>query len=323
MASVTLDIVVICLDERRHLPRCLRAINGANHAGLSVQVLVVDGGSTDRSRELARELGARVIDSPRGIPRQRNAGGRAATAQLLAYVDADVALTSQWFATVARRFADERRQLLGSTPQLPAAASWIARAYWLHWARPSGATQRIARQLSTQSLVMGREVFTEVDGFDERLRVDEDTDFVFRARARGVPVISDPALRYVHHGEPRDLRAFARRIAWGVNAERWLQALREADLPRVWRPQYLFGALVGAELGAVAASVAGGPLLGWPLGLPLAGGALAATIGLPALITAHRERAYGQLPALCAMFGVYGAATAAGLVRGRGPARWR
>lgn len=323
-----LTIVVLCLNEEKRLPRCLRALRELDHAGLELEVLVVDGGSTDRSRELAAQHGATVVPSERGIPKQRNVGGRAASGELLAYVDADVELLPGWFETVARHFAAGSRAVVGGPPRLPDDASWVARAYAMHWGAPADdAPDQVSddvRMLSTQSLVMGREVFSEVGGFREDLGVDEDTYFVLRARELGARIVCDTGLRYLHHGEPRTLKDFFRRFAWGANYEEWFGSIRRGELAQVWRPQYIYGAVVGAELACLGASLAL-PLGGWQLGVPLACAALGATTVLPALRTAHRHRAYGKIGELVAMYGAYGlagAAAMAGLGRNK-TRRWR
>jgi len=75
------SIVMPCLNEEGSIAICVRkAKNWLKRSGYSGEVLVVDNGSTDRSRELALAAGARVIQEPRrgygrayltGIPRAR------------------------------------------------------------------------------------------------------------------------------------------------------------------------------------------------------------------------------------------------------------
>jgi len=52
-----LTAILITLNEERNLPRALDSL-----AGLPDEILVVDAGSTDRTREIARQRGARVIE---------------------------------------------------------------------------------------------------------------------------------------------------------------------------------------------------------------------------------------------------------------------
>lgn len=84
---LVLDIVLPCLDEARALPWVLGKIPG------NCRALVVDNGSTDGSPELARRLGATVVDCPeRGYGAACHAGLVAATADLLAVCDCDASL---------------------------------------------------------------------------------------------------------------------------------------------------------------------------------------------------------------------------------------
>ena len=248
--TLTLSIIIVCLNEEKHLPRCLQAIHEIDHADLQLDIIVVDGGSRDRSRQIAQLFG-RVVESPRVMQRQRNAGASVARGALLAYVDADVQLLAGWFGTVARHFASNRYKLLGSAPRLPTDASWIARAYALHWGLPPDTrTPQVShdsRLLSTQSLVMGREVFEQVNGFGEELGVDEDTIFVLQAKQQGVSVVCDTGLSYIHHGEPRTLGAFFNRIRWGANYANWFGCIRRGELAFAWRPQYLYGGCCGCQ----------------------------------------------------------------------------
>ena len=81
-------MIVLTLDEEVRLPACLAALAGqAPHA-----LLVVDGGSADRSVEIARAAGARVIASDPGRAVQANRGAAAAARDILLFVHADTRL---------------------------------------------------------------------------------------------------------------------------------------------------------------------------------------------------------------------------------------
>lgn len=57
MRGVPLSVCIITLDEEDNLPRCLASVQG-----LAAQVVVVDSGSRDRTREIARQAGAEVVE---------------------------------------------------------------------------------------------------------------------------------------------------------------------------------------------------------------------------------------------------------------------
>jgi cellulose synthase/poly-beta-1,6-N-acetylglucosamine synthase-like glycosyltransferase len=63
---IDVSVVLPCLNEEKTVATCvLKARQWFESARLRGEVIVVDNGSTDRSRERAREAGARVIDEPR------------------------------------------------------------------------------------------------------------------------------------------------------------------------------------------------------------------------------------------------------------------
>jgi hypothetical protein len=111
-----LTAIVLTRDEERHLPDCLASLGWAD------EVAVFDSFSTDRTVEIARAAGARVIqrtfDNYAG---QRNAALAAVTAEWVLFVDAD--------ERVPPELADEIRSVLaqpeGGRP--PLAGWWIPR----------------------------------------------------------------------------------------------------------------------------------------------------------------------------------------------------
>lgn len=84
-----LSIVIPTLDEERHLPGCLRSLESLN-----AEVIVADGGSSDRTPRIAAEAGARVIRAPRGRGTQMHAGALASTGNMLLFLHADTCLSA-------------------------------------------------------------------------------------------------------------------------------------------------------------------------------------------------------------------------------------
>lgn len=80
----TVDVVLPCLNEAGALAQVLAALPPG------YRPIVVDNGSTDGSADIARDLGATVIDEPRrGFGAAAHAGLLAATAPIVAFCDAD------------------------------------------------------------------------------------------------------------------------------------------------------------------------------------------------------------------------------------------
>ena len=90
-----LSFVVPAFNEEQLLGRTICALNAAGQAlGEPFEVVVADDASTDRTAEIARDYSARVVSvNHRQIAATRNAGAKAATGEMLIFVDADTVVT--------------------------------------------------------------------------------------------------------------------------------------------------------------------------------------------------------------------------------------
>lgn len=89
--KVLVSIVMPCLNEYKTLPACIKKAHEAiNKLDLSGEIIVADNGSTDGSQELAKSLGARVIDVPvRGYGAALSWGIQEAKGEYVVMGDAD------------------------------------------------------------------------------------------------------------------------------------------------------------------------------------------------------------------------------------------
>jgi rSAM/selenodomain-associated transferase 2 len=98
-----LSIIIPVFNEAGLIESALAALQPLRERG--AEVIVVDGGSTDGTAELAASLACRVIRSPRGRAVQMNAGARAATGGALLFLHADTRLPAEAERILAEAFA--------------------------------------------------------------------------------------------------------------------------------------------------------------------------------------------------------------------------
>src|SRR5204863_4917548 len=103
-----ISLIIPAYNEEALLAGTLRALRAAaDAAGVPYEIIVVDDGSTDRTAAIARAEGARVVSvTLRNIGATRNAGARAATGQLLIFVDADTMVPRDALAGAVAAFRD-------------------------------------------------------------------------------------------------------------------------------------------------------------------------------------------------------------------------
>ena len=84
-----ISVILPVLDEEEAVGEALVALAGQP---MAVEVIVADGGSRDRTREVAVRHGARVVVAEPGRGRQMNAGARAARGESLVFLHVDTRL---------------------------------------------------------------------------------------------------------------------------------------------------------------------------------------------------------------------------------------
>jgi len=99
LTPVPLAVVIPCLNEAARLPLLLADL-GQAPAELLAELVVVDGGSSDGTPQLARQGGARLVHCEAGRGRQLQRGIAASTAPWLLLLHADARLSRDWAGVV-------------------------------------------------------------------------------------------------------------------------------------------------------------------------------------------------------------------------------
>jgi len=96
---VNYSIIIPAYNEEKLLPQTLYAVFEAKNrlsAKIAGEVIVVDNNSSDRTAEIAREFGAKVVfEKINCIARARNSGAREARGKYLIFIDADTIVTPE------------------------------------------------------------------------------------------------------------------------------------------------------------------------------------------------------------------------------------
>ncbi|MFZ7115963.1 MAG: glycosyltransferase family 2 protein, partial [Bacteroidota bacterium] len=91
MLRPPLSVTIITLNEEKNIARAIQSVKG-----LAQEVLVVDSGSQDRTKEIARDLGARVLENPwPGYGQQKNFAQNQTTYDWVLNIDADEELSRE------------------------------------------------------------------------------------------------------------------------------------------------------------------------------------------------------------------------------------
>lgn len=194
-----ISVIIPAYNAERYLRQAIDSVRAQQD--VPTEVIVVDDGSTDDTRVVARTAGddIRIVTkSNGGAATARNAGVAASSADLVAFLDADDIWPEGRLACLAHRLIAEPSMLMaiGKTQLVreegtPASGRQLV-PVGVPWHAPAFGSGLFRRQ-----------VFTVVGPMDPSLQLAEDLDWFIRARERGVPtlVVDDLTLHYRWHGE--------------------------------------------------------------------------------------------------------------------------
>ena len=182
LAAPYLSVVIPTLNEERHISAALDSA-----ASVDAEILVSDGGSTDRTVERARAHGARIVTGPRGRADQQNRGAAEARGEVLLFLHADTRLPDNYVAHIFETLMN-RRVVLGAfrfqTDVATPAMRWIAFGTNLRAAL-------LQLPYGDQGLFMARRAFEAGGGFPQA-PIAEDL-YLVRRMARGGRIVLAPA----------------------------------------------------------------------------------------------------------------------------------
>ncbi|MGD8252877.1 MAG: TIGR04283 family arsenosugar biosynthesis glycosyltransferase [Syntrophobacterales bacterium] len=180
-----ISIIIPTLNEAENLPATLTSIKGK----VDLEIIVVDGGSSDKTPELANSLGVRLLTTTANRARQINAGGLAARSEVLLFLHGDTRLPSGF---------DQFAQDLLAKPKT------IAGAFTLGIDGPEIGLRLIEKLANfrsrffqmpygDQAIFLKTNVFRSIGGFPE-IPIMEDFVFMQRVRKEGKVVIAPVAV---------------------------------------------------------------------------------------------------------------------------------
>lgn len=255
------SIIIPALNEERHIANCLESVAKLNTPEQFYEVIVVDNGSVDRTRDIAGtfkgRLDIQVLEiRDVNIATLRNAGVAHSKGDVLAFLDADCTVDRKWLDNAVRYFDGPVIAAVGSSHLTPEGYAWVARAWDLNLAkkRRLGETTR----LPSGNMFVLRDSFLKIGGFNEKLVTNEDFDLCFRLIQNGSKLYSDPDISAVHWGVPNDLGAFYRQCRWhGTHVLRvfWADLKKLNNFQAVAYGSYFLCCLIGFIASIIALSL--------------------------------------------------------------------
>ena len=212
----TVSIVIPVLNGEEVIADLLRALTSQRGLSNDPEIIVVDNGSVDRTREIVRQFGVVLLDEKKGGPGPaRNCGLSYASGDIIAHLDADTIPTRRWLSELVAPFVDPDVTLAAGKSlvfQPETLAQRFMAGYDLYDAW-SVSQREIFPFAPSLNLAVRREAAVEVGGWAEDMPTGEDIDFCHRVLAKFPSKIVYQSGAVLFHRTRSSIEAL-RKTAW-------------------------------------------------------------------------------------------------------------
>lgn len=170
-----LSIIIITKNEEAYLPNLLKSISRQD---VKYEIIVSDAKSTDKTREIAKKYNCKITEG--GLPSKgRNNGAKISKYDLLLFLDADVILPKSFLYLNIREFKN-RKLGCATTHYVPISHKTIDKMIYKGYNRFASVTQYFYPHSAGFCIFCRKDVFKKINGFNEKIMLAEDLDFVKR-----------------------------------------------------------------------------------------------------------------------------------------------
>jgi len=186
--QIDISVVVPAFNEEHILALCIEALQKQDFKG-TFEIIIVDNNSSDKTVEIAKKLGVRVIHEKRkGVAFARQSGFMASRGKVIASTDADTIVPANWLSTISSTFK-KYSNISAVTGPIDFFGQTKRRLFFLNTFAPI--TRFVGLVFSGEPYFYGanfaikKDIFQKIGGFDTRLSVGEDMDLGIHAAEFG------------------------------------------------------------------------------------------------------------------------------------------
>lgn len=249
-----MSVIIPMKNEKQYIGNCLESVVNQNYPQELIEIIVVDGGSTDGSLKVVRDFmgkhsNIKLLGGP-GVncPAAMNIGIRNATGQLISKIDAHGYVDSDFLRMGAQHISKDKSIMCVGGPITPITKGSVAKTNAL--ARSSifgvgkGTNSVGARPRFVDTVQCGiyqNQIFAEVGLFDESLQFGEDEEINWRIRKKGYKIFSTPEIKFFYFPRDSFRKLFEQYYNYGVARVRVIRKHRDfANIKHVIPTTFIF-----------------------------------------------------------------------------------
>jgi len=225
LKKTLVSVVIPTLNSGRTLARCLESIRNLDRKNENLEILVVDGGSTDNTLQIAQSFRAKILTEPKGIRGATyNRGLREAAGEYVGFVDSDGVVSPSWLREgLCTLSKDTSMAAVYFKSELPTDATIFQKIAGIYQIK-SMATSKWG---GAHGAVFRRGILETVGGFDERMRYRQDDELTHRLLEAGYRIVIGKRNLVSHYPRGNIQEYFIQQIEEGIGYVKLYELLHQ------------------------------------------------------------------------------------------------
>jgi cellulose synthase/poly-beta-1,6-N-acetylglucosamine synthase-like glycosyltransferase len=247
----TISIIVPVRNGEPTVEPLLKSLMKLDYDGNEVEIIVVDGNSTDRTRDIVKKYPVKLVNEEReGLNAARNTGIKKSKGEIIAFTDCDCVVPSDWARKIVENFKDPQVSCVGGSAKgyddnfisQYADNSIIPLMPFFKKREELDMIKLFLHHPAGCNMAFRRKAFEEVGCFDENIQYGfDDVELVERVCKAGYKMVLDPNV-FVWHRHRSTLKEFLKEnFRYGRGSGVLLKKRGVKDIVSMWSFLSLIG----------------------------------------------------------------------------------
>ena len=224
------SIIVPTFNSESTIDECLRAILELDYPKQLLEVIVIDGGSTDATAELAKAHPVKFVYSKLNPPAAYNLVLKDIENPIIGLIDSDAKVEKQWLRKLVKHLDDPKVAGASGTVETWNSDKLVPRVIGYELSYRYRRLPSTVERVATMNLLLKKKVTMEIGGFDEALPTQYDTDIGARLAQAGYRIAFDAEAICYHFHRPTLQKFFKQQYKYGQNT--WKLYFKHPKLAR-------------------------------------------------------------------------------------------
>ena len=211
------SIIVASRNSAQTIGECLESLFALNYPKDAVEVIVMDGCSTDDTVQKAEKYPAKVISEPLNAAAAYNYAMKIASHGILGFVDADAKVEPEWLNKLVKYLDDPIVAGVSGSIETWNFENLWARSIGYEIKNRYSRIGKYAGRIATMNLLLKKSIIEEAGGWDENLPSQYDTDLGFRVSQRGYKIAYEPNAKCYHFNRETVHAFWRQQLQYGKN----------------------------------------------------------------------------------------------------------